>query len=68
MNRSSSIFFKIPVTIKLVQAVKLGQYPAAPTTVFGHIPDLPQSSSEGMRPLDNRFILLQCYGAFEEFI
>ncbi|GBE84876.1 hypothetical protein BKA93DRAFT_379547 [Sparassis latifolia] len=64
-------FFKIPVTVKLSDAVSFRQYPSTLTEVTYHFPDLPrpdQRWSEGMRPLDNLRIIFGCLEAFEEFL
>ncbi|KAK0464768.1 uncharacterized protein EV420DRAFT_1062917 [Desarmillaria tabescens] len=64
-------FFKIPVTQELTRCVESGQFPPAPTIVPGHVPDLPRPNhrfSEGMKPLDNRRAILQCYEAFKKFV
>ncbi len=64
-------FFKIPVTEQLSQCVAQGQYPLSPAIVAGHVPDLPRPNrrfSEGMKPLDNRRVILQCYEAFKQFV
>ncbi|KAG9221981.1 hypothetical protein CCMSSC00406_0009189 [Pleurotus cornucopiae] len=56
-------FFKIPVTKQLSQCVAQGQYPLSPTIVTRHVPDLPRPNrrfSEGMKPLDNQQVILQC--------
>ena len=68
---TSPTFFTIPVTTELSQAVEAGQYPATPTIVAMHVPDLPRPSrrlSEGMRPLDNTRQILACFEAFKQFI
>ncbi|KAM6501845.1 hypothetical protein JOM56_001822 [Amanita muscaria] len=69
MVGKASSFFKIPVTQTLSQCVEYGEYPPAPTIVTGHVPDLPRPSyrfSEGMKPLDNRRAILECYEAFKK--
>ena len=66
-----TIFFKIPVTQQLVTAIMHGQYPAEPTIVAVHSPDLPQpnlSWSEGIEPLDNRQHILKCFEAFKAIV
>jgi hypothetical protein len=65
------IFFKTPVTQQLVTAIMHGQYPAEPTIVAVHSPDLPQPNliwSEGMEPLDNRQHILKCFEAFKAIV
>jgi hypothetical protein len=64
-------FFKIPVTHELTRCVEYGTFPLTPTVVIGHVPDIPRPNrrfSEGMKPLDNRRAILQCYEAFKKFI
>jgi hypothetical protein len=71
MVGTSPSFFKIPVTEELTQCVELGQFPTTPTIVTGHLPDIPRPKlrfSEGMRPLDNRRVILQCYEAFKKVV
>ncbi|KAI9510940.1 hypothetical protein F5148DRAFT_481720 [Russula earlei] len=71
MKGTSPTFFKIPVTAPLVEAVQLGQYPPEETIVYAHLPDIPRPShrySEGMKPLDNRRVILSCFEAFKKFI
>ena len=49
-----------------------GQYPAEPTIVAVHSPNLPQpnlSWSEGMEPLDtNRQHILKCFKTFKAIV
>jgi hypothetical protein len=64
-------FYKIPVTKELSTAVATGQFPTTPTVVAMHAPDLARDAlrlSEGMRPLDNRRTILQCFEAFKPFV
>lgn len=64
-------FFKIPVTKELIQAVQRGQFPSMPTVVSMHLPTLPRPAErvrEGMRPLDNRRIIIACFEAFKQFV
>ncbi|KZP02904.1 hypothetical protein FIBSPDRAFT_808267 [Athelia psychrophila] len=68
---SSPTFYKIPVTTELAQAVALGEYPATPTIVYAHLPDVPRPArrlSEGMKPLDSRRQIIACYEAFKQFV
>jgi len=65
------IFYKTPVTQELADAVTHGTFPAERITVYSHTPVLPRLQrrlNEGMRLLDNRQIILQCYEAFKKFI
>jgi hypothetical protein len=71
MVGTSPSFFKIPVTRNLVRCVGKGEYNCIPTIVTGHVPDIPRPNRrfiEGMRPLDNRRAILQCYEAFKKFV
>ncbi|KAK2463783.1 hypothetical protein APHAL10511_004181 [Amanita phalloides] len=65
------IFYKILVTTELVILVGGGAYPSTPTIVHAHVPNLPRPNrrwSEGMKPLDNRQIVLSCFEAFKRFV
>jgi hypothetical protein len=71
LKGSSPIFYKIPVTAALAQAVALGAYPETPTIVHAHLPVVPRPArrlSEGMKPLDNRASILACFQAFKQFV
>ncbi|KAF8581583.1 hypothetical protein K439DRAFT_216445 [Ramaria rubella] len=71
MIGTSPTFFKIPVTRELLLAVQRGHYPATPTVVPMHQPQLPRPLrrlSEGMRPLDNRRAVIACLEAFKQFV
>lgn len=64
-------FFKIPVTEELSHNVAHGENPTAPTIVTGYIPNMPRPKHriyEGMKPLDNRHVILQCFEAFKKFV
>jgi len=61
-------FYKINVSMELATAVREGVYPESPTIVYEHIPDVPGPLSEGMRPLDNRRVIMSCFEAFKKFI
>ncbi|KAJ7701428.1 hypothetical protein B0H17DRAFT_859632, partial [Mycena rosella] len=65
---TSPIFFKIPVTQELVTAVIGGVYPTTETIVHAHLPAIPRPVyrlNEGMKPPDNRCIILFCYEVFK---
>ncbi|KAH7903507.1 hypothetical protein BJ138DRAFT_1168049 [Hygrophoropsis aurantiaca] len=71
MTGTSPIFLKIPVTTQLDKCVQCAKYPPTPTVVLAHEPEIPRPARrevEGMRPLDNRRIMLQCYEAFRQFV
>jgi hypothetical protein len=61
-------FYKIKVTAALNNAVVTGMYPVVETIVLRHIPRLPRCNSEGMKPLDNRSILIRYLQAFRRFV
>ncbi|KAJ6534526.1 hypothetical protein DFH09DRAFT_1180679 [Mycena vulgaris] len=67
---TSPTFYKVPLTEEFVRCVECGEYPDTPTIVAVHLPDLPRPQRrwvEGMKPLDNRRIILECYEAFKAF-
>ncbi|PBK95740.1 hypothetical protein ARMGADRAFT_1052919 [Armillaria gallica] len=71
MVGTSPNFFKIPVTRELTRCVESGQFPPTLTIVTGHVLDIPRPNrrfSEGMKPLDNRRAILQCYEAFKNLL
>ncbi|KAJ7019067.1 hypothetical protein C8F04DRAFT_1214417 [Mycena alexandri] len=71
MKGSAPIFFKVPVSKELVAAVIGGVYPATETIVYAHLPLIPRPVehwNEGMKPLDNRLIIMSCYEAFKQFV
>ena len=71
MIGTAPIFYKIPVTKGLADAVTYGAFPPSPTVVHFHVPAVPRPHrrlSEGMKPLDSRHIVLCCYEAFKRFI
>ncbi|KAF8884118.1 hypothetical protein BD779DRAFT_1674210 [Infundibulicybe gibba] len=68
MFRTFPRFYKIRVTAELDQCVRHGTYPATKTTVYRHTPRVPGRSIDGMKPLDNRKHILQCYEAFKRFV
>jgi hypothetical protein len=61
-------FYKIKVTADLDQCIRFGQYPETQTVVYRHTPRVPRRRSDGMRPLDNRKLVLRCYEAFKKFV
>ncbi len=60
-------FYKIPVTPELVAAVESGIPPEEETVIHAYLPEVPRPE-EGMKPLDNRYILLSCLSAFKQFL
>ncbi|KAF8808453.1 hypothetical protein BYT27DRAFT_7137408 [Phlegmacium glaucopus] len=71
MIGTAPIFYRIPVTTALLQALATASYPQEETTVLKFIPPVPNQHRyriDGMRPLDNRHIILQCFEAFKAFM
>jgi hypothetical protein len=71
MKGTAPIFYKINVTQELVACVAGGTYPQTETVVYAHIPGVPRPDHlwvDGMKPLDNRRIILSCYEAFKKFV
>ncbi|KAH9953131.1 hypothetical protein BC827DRAFT_173940 [Russula dissimulans] len=68
MTRTYPIFYKIPVTTQLSQAVQQGSFPPTETRILRYYPVLPRRISLGMRPLDNRSEILACLEAFKRFL
>ena len=60
-------FYKIGVTADLDQCLRRGQYPTVQTIVHRHTPRVPRRS-DGMKPLDNRELIVRCYEAFRKFV
>ena len=64
-------FFKISITSALVEAVETGSYPYEATIVHKLVPPVPRLDlleERGMRPLDNRVVILGCFEAFKQFM
>ncbi|KAF8509046.1 hypothetical protein JB92DRAFT_2832125 [Gautieria morchelliformis] len=71
MHGTAPVFYLIPVTEELSEAVMRGRPPTIETVVKEYIPDvlrMNKQRSEGMMPLDNRVIIVKCYEAFKRFI
>jgi hypothetical protein len=71
MTGTSPTLKKNPITLELIEAVQRGEYPATPTVVAMHRPNIPRPVrrlSEGMRPLDNRRCILSCFEVFKQFV
>lgn len=68
LTGTSPTFYKIKITKEFDYAVMGGLCPADPVIVYRHIPRLPRRESEGMRPLENRSVILQYYQAFKAFV
>ena len=67
MDGTMPTFYKIPVTPELVRAVESGEHPEEETVVYAYRPEVP-IPEEGMRSLDNRYIILFCFEAFRKFM
>jgi len=68
MIGTAPIFYRIPVTTALLEELATASYPKEETTVLRYIPPVPHQHryrNDGMRPLDNRRIILQCFEAFK---
>ena len=64
-------FYKVDVTVDLVRAIELGQYPAQVTAVHRFVSPVLRPLAvqrESMRSLDNRRIMIQGFEAFKEFV
>ncbi|KAF8265101.1 hypothetical protein EI94DRAFT_372050 [Lactarius quietus] len=64
-------FYRIPVTADLVHAVQTGRHPVETTRVQRCVPPVPNQDAyirEGLIPLVNRYIVMQCYEAFKTLI
>jgi hypothetical protein len=67
MHGTIPTFYKIPVTPELVRAVESSERPEQETVVYAYHPEVPRPE-EGMKPLDNRYIILSCFEAFKQFM
>ena len=71
MNGTAPTFYKVDVTSALVEAIEGAQYPEHVTIVHKLIPPVQQPVElqfHGMRPLDNRHVILSCFEAFKQFL
>ncbi|KAJ7067817.1 hypothetical protein C8F01DRAFT_1115826 [Mycena amicta] len=71
MIGTTPTFYQIPVSEALVEAVGIGQYPPAATVVkklFPPTDSMRNHLADGMVPLANRQLILQCFGAFRRFV
>lgn len=71
MVGSALTFYKVPISEELIHAIITGQCPAQKTIVKKLVPPVLRHAaylSEGMKPLDNRYIILQCLKAFKSFV
>ncbi|KAF8580753.1 kinase-like protein [Ramaria rubella] len=58
---------KVTVTRELSECVMTAQYPSSKTIVLKHVPNV-RRKSDGMKPVDSRRKILQCYEAFKKFV
>ena len=67
MDGTMPTFYKIPITPELVTAIEAGEQPEHETVVHAYLPEVPRPE-EGMRALDNRYIILSCFEGFRQFL
>ncbi|KAF9476716.1 hypothetical protein BDN70DRAFT_862791 [Pholiota conissans] len=68
---SAPVFYKVDVTQELAEAVEHGVRPLTTTVVQRHMPGVPRPEKrveEGMKPPDNRGVILGCYKALKGLI
>ncbi|KAF6747425.1 hypothetical protein DFP72DRAFT_919807 [Ephemerocybe angulata] len=71
MVGSAPTFYKITINSELALAVAGGVYPENETIVRKFVPPVPEPlnyAAQGMVPLENRRIVLQCFEAFRQFV
>jgi len=68
MTGTSPIFYLIPITKELNDNITVGTYPNIQTIVQRFIPIVPRRVSDGMKPIENRKKILQCFEAFKKFV
>ena len=71
MVGTAPTFYKIDVNTNLIEAIGYGQYPVQTTIVHKLTPPvqaLRDFQRDGMRPLDNRAVILSCFEAFKQFL
>ncbi len=68
MVGTAPVFYSIPVSPQLLEALVTSTFPKEETVVLRFVPPVANKEtyfSEGMRPLANRHIVLQCFEAFK---
>jgi hypothetical protein len=68
LTGTAPIFYKITITSALLEAISTAQYPPQQTVVHRFTPPVPDPnrySRDGMMPLENRRVVLQCFEAFK---
>ncbi|KAF8258319.1 hypothetical protein EI94DRAFT_1622960, partial [Lactarius quietus] len=71
MVRSAPTFYKILMTQEVLASIASGVTPTPIIKVARLIPPVPfpdMLASDGMRPLDNRRIIFQCFKAFHQIL
>ena len=68
MARTFPKFYKIKVTAGVDRSIRYGTFPEEDTIVYRHTPRVPKRRSDGMRPLDNRELILRCYEGFKRVV
>ncbi|KIJ53194.1 hypothetical protein M422DRAFT_25662 [Sphaerobolus stellatus SS14] len=68
MTGTFPCLYKIKVTRGLDLAVRTAQYSAVETIAERHTSRVLSRHSDGMKPLDNRLKILQCYEAFKQIV
>jgi len=61
-------FYRMTITKELNECVHWGVYPSISTIVERHTPRVPRRVSDGMKPIENRKKILQCFEAFKKFV
>ena len=68
MVGTAPYFYRVLITDALLTAVETASFPDEETVIFRFIPPVPDMDSyvsDGMRPLENRHIVFQCFEAFK---
>ncbi|KIJ31389.1 hypothetical protein M422DRAFT_185989 [Sphaerobolus stellatus SS14] len=71
MFGTAPTFYKLPITTALLDSIMTAQFPLRQTIVHKLVPPVPnmaQFLENGMRPLENRRVILQCFEAFKQFV
>ena len=61
-------FYLVPITKELNRNIMHGTFPENETIVLCHIPRVPRRVSDGMKPIENRKKILQCFEVFKKFV
>ena len=67
MDGTMPTFYQIPVIAQLVKAIEAGEQPKQETIIHAYRPEVPRPE-EGIKPLDNRYIILSCFEAFRRLV